>query len=136
MSTRKVTEKVFERVKLLQKGGMSSAETAEALGLGKSTVGFIRKASKFDEYNNIIIENHKKNDKRKAKTPAEEPTPVEEPVQIMEHRISIVANQYIMEQMRKQTELLTLINNKLTLIAEDLGCFKDEPIERADVANE
>lgn len=127
---RKVTEKVFEMVKVLQKGGMSAVATAESLNLGRSTVGFIRKANTFDEYNNTIIENHKrKMAKRNAvKKVEEEVKPVEkEQPKVVEHHqtISLVANQYLMEQLCKQTELLTLINNKLTLIAEDLGCFRD-----------
>ena len=43
-------------------------------------------------------------------------------VQIVEHRqsVTIVATQYMAEEMKKQTELLKLISNKLAFIVDEL----------------
>ena len=49
-------------------------------------------------------------------------------VQVVEHKqtITMVANHYMMEQLQKQTELLTLIGNKLAVIIDDLYGTKGE----------
>ena len=43
--------------------------------------------------------------------------------QVIEHRqtVTLVANQYLMEEVKQQTELLKLISNKLAYIVEQLS---------------
>lgn len=136
----KVTEELFNMVKIMTKGGATLAQTAKAFGISSVTVTYIRRANTYAEYKEIMLSasgGHKAKVKREAEEKEKEATaPKEEP---KEHEathetaqkpstIMLVANQYIAEQLKKQTELLTLINNKLTLVAEDLGCFRDEKI--------
>lgn len=146
----KITEEVFDMIKLMLESGASQTKIARVMGISSATATYIKRANTYTEYKEIMLNasgGHKKKVKReeeakkaeeeakKAEEEAkeevvadkEEPKP-EPATQVIEHRetISLIANQFIAEQMRKQTELLTLINNKLTLIAEDLGCFRDE----------
>ena len=136
----KVTEQVFNTVKLMTKGGATITQCCEATGTCPATVSIMRKANTYEEYKELMHKNsggYKKKLKREAELKAletaleESKTAPEEPVpQVVEHHetITLIANQYLAEELKKQTELLTLINNKLTLIAEDLGCFRDEKI--------
>ena len=137
----KVTEQVFDTVKFMVKGGASISQCSKAVGVCPATISFIKRAETFEEYRELMYRNsggYKKRLKKEAeakpvveekKEEKVEP-PVKAEPQVVEHRITLVANQYMTEQLQKQTELLTLINNKLTLMCEELGCFKDERIER------
>ena len=131
----KVTEQLFETVKLLTKGGATIAQCVTATGVCNATVTYIRRAETFEDYKDIVLKcsgGHKQKLKREADLKALEEAkpepPKEEPTKPVEHHqtITLIANQYLAEEIKKQTELLSLINNKLTLIAEDLGCFRDE----------
>ena len=132
MAKNKVTEEIFNTVKYMTKGGASIKQCCTATGLSNATMTYIRRAETFDEYKDII---YKTSDgyKKKMKELMKENKPEEpekeavtnEPKSVPQQSIVMVANQYMAEQLAKQTELLTLINNKLTLIAEDLGCFRD-----------
>ena len=140
----KVTEEIFDTVKFMVKGGASISKCSKTLGLCPATISYIKRAKTFEEYRQIVQEtNLKKIAKRKGLT-AEKPEPqtveehkeeIKEEVtatpQTIEYHVTLVANQYMAEQLKKQTELLTLINNKLTLIAEDLGCFREEKLNNA-----
>ena len=126
----KVTEELFQTVKCMLKGGATLAKCGEATGLSVPSISFIKNTDTLEKYREAVLQS-----KRKRKNAGEETVQKEEaketPVpQVVEHHqtITLIANQYIADQMKKQTELLTLINNKLTLIAEDLGCFRDERI--------
>ena len=134
----KVTEEVFETVKLLCKGGASIDKCASITGLSHATITYIKRANTYEEYKDIVYKNSsgyknklKKEEEAKAIKEKEATVPKEEEAptpHVVEHHqtVTIVADQYMAEQLKKQTELLTLINNKLTLIAEDLGCFKED----------
>lgn len=134
----KVTAQVFDTVKFMVKGGASIAQCAKSIGVCPATISYIKRAETYDEYRSIMLnasgghkQKLKKEAEQKAMNEKEEEVkqnPVKEEPQIVEHRITLVANQYMTEQLQKQTELLTLINNKLTLMCEELGCFKDERI--------
>ena len=139
-NTSKVTLNIYNAVKIMLKAGATNKEIAQYMGLSATTIGYIKASESYEEYKQIAYESsgrykkmmkaikakeaeEKKNEQTKEESPVkEETTP-----QVVEHRqtVTLVANHYMAEEMKKQTELLTLINNKLTLIAEDLGCFKE-----------
>ena len=131
-----VTEQVFDTIKFMVKGGATINNCCAATGLCPATVSYIKRAKSYEEYKRILTEiNDKKKAKKKAEAQPKEdvkpetPAPAhveEKPTQIIDYRITLVANQYMAEQLKKQTELLELINNKLALIAEDLGCFRED----------
>lgn len=54
--------------------------------------------------------------------PASEPIKEEPVTQVVEHRqsITLMANHYLMEEVKKQTQLLTIISNKLAFVVDEL----------------
>lgn len=138
-ASNKVTEQVFDAVKFMVKGGASISKISSAMGLSTVTISYIKRANTYEEYRKVLHVVNEKKKERKAGKKTGNATPMIKPEekraeekveipQVVDYRITLVANQYMAEQLAKQTELLTLINNKLTLIAEDLGCFKEEKI--------
>ena len=143
----KVTEQVFNTVKFMVKGGASISQCAEAIGISTVTVSYIKRSETYENYKKLMYENSggykkkmkairereeaikaEKAEKEEENKEEHKEEPKQESTQPVEHHITLVANQYMAEQLKKQTELLTLINNKLTLIAEDLGCFKEDRV--------
>lgn len=134
----KVTESKFKAVKILLASGSTHKECAESMGLSVCTVGVIKRSETYDEYKNITYMTsgyYRKKMRKEAETEkvdnAVEETPEvveakteeqETPAQIVEYRqnVTIQANQYMMEEMRKTNELLTFISNKLAFIVEEL----------------
>lgn len=125
----KVTAGIYNAIKLMQKGGATVKECAEFMNISTRTAQMIFSSESFEEYKNMIFV---KNNKRKwaTKKPEEkqEFAPVQEqpPVQVVEHRqsVTIQATHYMMEEMKKTNELLTLISNKLAFIVDELTGVK------------
>lgn len=134
----KVTESKFKAVKILLASGSTQKECAESMGMSVCTVGIIKRSETYDEYKNITYITsgyYRKKMRKEAETEkvdnAVEETPEvveakteeqETPAQIVEYRqnVTIQANQYMMEEMRKTNELLALISNKLAFIVDEL----------------
>lgn len=115
-----VTPKVFSAVKIMLNGGATNRECADYMSISPQTVGFIKKAEDYNEYQNIMTANSgyhrkKKAAEEKAKGQSSEP-------QVVEHRqsITVVANHYMMEELKQQTEYLKLISNKLAFLIDEL----------------
>lgn len=143
---RKVTGNVFDAVKICLQSGNTVAETAKFMRLSKDVVYFIRDAENFDEYAAMMAaKNTRKKQMRaikaKEQAAAEKPQdkPQETPAavpqvapQIMpavpqeiKHTVQVQATRFMEEQMKKQTELLTIICNKLGVIIDDLYGTKE-----------
>lgn len=133
---KKVTKSKFDAIKILIQGGAKAAEIGKFLDLHENTVYAVKKCETYEEYEQFIAEKVAKRNAaraikmRQAEEKKEQEKPVEpvqaaEPVQpqVIEHRqsVTIVANHYMAEQLQKQTELLTLISNKLAYIVEQLA---------------
>ena len=117
-----ITEKKFRAAKILIQSGASNKEVADYLEIGLSTVGRIKAAEDYEDFCQA-----RKAAAYKAKVEAQkqkqQPEEQEQPVkQIVEHQqsVTIIANQYMAEQLKKQTELLTMISNKLAFIVDEL----------------
>lgn len=126
----KITQNIFNCVKRLIQSGAPAKEIAEYMGISAVTVYRIRDAETLEEYQHITMERsravHAKQKENKA--PAEqEPQETEPQTQVVEHRqsVTIVANHYMAEQLQKQTELLTLISNKMAYIMEMMEQMKE-----------
>ena len=138
-----VTAELFACIKILIEGGATYKEVAKYTGVSVTTVGRVNAAQNFTEYQNMLaamrLEYKKKyqedynrsrrEETKKKNQPAPEPEEKQEeaPVQVVEHRqtVTVVANHYMMEELKAQTEYLKLIKNVITVIAEELGCFKE-----------
>lgn len=105
-----IDEKTFWAMKTMLNGGAKGTEVAEYFGFSVQTVCLVNKSSDLDEY-------HQKKAEKKAKQKKES-----EPVKTEVNRmVTIQGSHYIMEELRKQNELLTLISNKLAFIVEQLA---------------
>jgi len=127
--TAKITERVFDAVKLLLESGSSKTEIGKYMKLSFMSVSLIEQAETFDEYKAISYEFYKSKKKKmaavKAKEKAEEPAPEkqEQPAtQVVEHRqsVTIQATHFMDTKLDKIIELLTIMNNKLGAIIDDL----------------
>ena len=124
----KVTKGLFDAVKLLFENGANNTEVARFMKLAPRTVSLIREAETYEEYKAIQYERdqkYKQASAMKAKEAAKkaENEPKHEPVtQIVEHRqtVTVQATHYMMEEMKKTNEMLTLISNKLAFIVDEL----------------
>ena len=144
----KVTETLFDAVKLLIKGGAKNAECAKYMNISTATVSVIRNSETYLEYKQnmhaISGSERKRKQKQaaaiaaKAKAEAEaqeqakqaqeqakkqEETPQEMPQsKTVEHKynVTIQATHYMEEQQKRTNELLTIISNKLAFIVDEL----------------
>jgi len=131
----KVTEGIYKAVRALLKDGSTDKEVCEYFGIGKSTVNYIKKCETYEEYKHTVYVSSSTYKKRmaaikaKEKEKAEEKTeekvseePKDPPVQVVEHRqsVTVVANHYMMEELKMQTELLKTISAKLLFIVDEL----------------
>ena len=126
----KVTQGIFDAVKICLKSGNSVAETARFMKLSQDVVRMMRDAETLDEYRAIMAAKsaHAKQNKQvaaiKAKQAEQPEKPVQQPVvetpQEVRHSVQVQATRYMEELMRKQTELLTAISNKLAYIVDEL----------------
>lgn len=94
-------------------GGASDQTIMKSQGINENTLGKVKKSNgDWDKYRELHSEMI-----RNATKPGRPPS-----VQVVEHRQSIVvqANHYMMEELKKQTETLKLISNKLAFIVDEL----------------
>jgi hypothetical protein len=125
----KLTERQFNAIKSLLKGGASQKEAAEYMQVSPNTAYWVDKAENFEEYLQIKAEKQLSNKRRIAAIKAQEKAQEkpeekqeEKPHEIKEIRqtVTIQATHYMTEEMRKTNELLTLISRKLAFIVDEL----------------
>lgn len=127
-----VDKRMFDCIKMLLENGASYEECATFMKVGLSTVGRIKAAETFEEYRqqmNVAALKYRQNKKAKLEEKASseavvvEEKPKEPQPQVVEHRqsVTIQATHYMEMELKKHTELLTLISNKLAYIVEELA---------------
>lgn len=126
----KITQNIYNAVKLIMKGGSGIKEAADVMGISVNSVRRIDKSESYVEYVNMAYMNgavRYKTPKKQEEAPrAVEPThpPVVEAAeeqQIPRKQTIIVQTTWQMTQeMRKTNELLELLNKKLSYIVDDL----------------
>lgn len=150
----KMTETKYNAIKLILEGGASYAEAAKYMQVSEATVGRVKSSESFEEYNAMMaaqtlawkkqraaIRAKEKAAAEKAAKAAEKPqdkpqdTPAAVPQvasqitpavpQEVKHTVQVQATRFMEEQMKKQTELLTIICNKLGAIIDDLYGTKE-----------
>ncbi len=114
-----VTQSMFNCVKRLIESGAPVDEICEYMNISPTTVGRIKRAESLEEYKSMTYVSVRA--ARANKSPEPEPAPqVQEVIHKHEQSVTLVANHYMAEELRKQTELLTLISNKLAFIVDEL----------------
>ena len=118
-----MTQNLFNCVKRLLKDGASAKEIAEYLDLSTSTIWRVRDSETLEEYDNNtkVRTAQARAIAAKGRENAAEQTPQQvEHIHHHEQSVTVIANHYMAEELRKQTELLTIISNKLAYIVDDL----------------
>ena len=116
----KVTESLFNAAKLMLKGGAKQGEVAEFMKISRKTVSIISVSETYTEYKNNMYcttaAYRKKEEAKKAETPD----------QIIEHRqsVTVQATHFMEMKLDKVIELLTILNNKLGFIVDELSGVK------------
>ena len=124
----KLTERQFNAIKTLLKGGASQAEAAQYMQVSPNTVYFVNKAEDFKEYTQMQAERQLNRNraaidaKRDAAKKVAEEVGAVPAAQVVEHRqtVTVQATHYMMTEMQKTNELLTAISNKLAFIVQEL----------------
>lgn len=123
-NSKTLTESMYKAIKILLNGGASVPEAAEYMKVSHTTVYYIRATENYEEYlqhKDELIARRKARNAAVAINVKKKEEEKKEP-QVIEHRqsVTLVANHYMAEQLQKQTELLTLISNKLAFIVDEL----------------
>lgn len=125
----KVTPQIFDTVKTLLNSGVSVSNICDMLKISNGAVYTIKQCDNLQGYKQYIKDVRARSaEKKKKETKKEEPAPEPAP-QVVEHRqtVTIQATHYMMEELKKTNELLTVISRKLAYIVDDLyGSKKTE----------
>lgn len=125
----KVTQQIFDTVKTLLNSGVPVTQICDMLKLSNGVIYTIKVCDNLEGYKKYVKDvRARSEEKKKKETKKEEPKPEPAP-QVVEHRqtVTIQATHYMMEEMRKTNELLTVISRKLAYIVDDLyGSKKTE----------
>ena len=129
----KVTQGVFDAVKICLQSGNSVAETAKFMKMAWDTVQLIRDAETLEEYKAVAYERSKKfkqNAAIKAKQKSKQEVEQEERQEVKPEEpakqyvnptvVKLEATHYMMQELQKTNELLTGISAKLAAIVNDL----------------
>ena len=125
----KLTERQFNAIKTLLKGGATQKEAAEYMQVSPNTAYWIDKAETFEEYLQIKAEKQLSNKKRVAAIKAQEKarekaqeSPQTAATQVIEHKqtVYVQATWAMTQEMQKTNRLLELISNKLAYIVDEL----------------
>lgn len=118
----KVTLEVYNTVKTLLNNGLTGANIARMLKLSTATVSYVKNSVSHDDYRAQVVEHSAK--KRHNASKAEKPqgnNPHTAAPQVMNPTVvRIEATHYMMQEMQKTNELLTLISRKLAFIVDEL----------------
>ena len=118
---KKITIGLYNAVKRLQADGATVKEVMEYFNLSDSTVRRCFNAETFSDYENETAARARQLRASAAKKQNEPAVPVQqEVIHKHEQSVTVIANHYMAEQLQKQTELLTLISNKLAFIVDEL----------------
>ena len=118
---KKITTGIFAAINRLQADGATTKEVEEYFNLSNSTICRVFRSETYEEYidetaaraSAMRANFAKKNDQ--AQAPMQQ-----EVIHKHEQSVTVIANHYMAEQLHKQTELLTLISNKLAFIVDEL----------------
>lgn len=107
-----LTEERYEMVLLMLKGG-ATVEQICTIGLKPETIDRVKRSNgSYQKYKklhgNEVLKGHRRGNSKK------------ETIVVHEQTVTVVADKYMMEEMRKQTELLQTISKKLAFFVDEL----------------
>ena len=115
-----LTKDKYEAIICMLRGGATDEIIKNSQGINDNTLNRVKKSNGdweayrrlHSEHMQCVVKKNPKND---------------QDVQVVEHRqsVTLVANHYMAEALNKHTELLTLINNKLANIMENMETVKE-----------
>ena len=119
----RITENIYNAVKLILRGGAKTKEAAEAMGISVNTVHRIGKANSYDEYVNMAYMNGSARYREQEKKEKEErqEKPQAEPLKQQGGTLSAgYQMNRIYELLKQQNEILTMLSNKVAFIVDEL----------------
>ena len=128
MSNKVVDKRRFDAIKIMIESGAKNEEIEKFMNVSTWVICKVKKSETYEEYRNIIaainLKKKQKKEREEEKTVSEKDTRKPEPEQKMTGA-DIMSSTYKMTQLidavKKQTEVLTLISNKLAYIVEELA---------------
>lgn len=123
---KRITENIYNAVKMILKGGATAQETADAMGISTNSVYRINKSGTYSEYVNLAYMNGsaryrattKEETEPKAEPKAE---PIAEPLKQQGGTLSTgYQMNRIFEALKEQNEILRLLSNKVAFIVDEL----------------
>lgn len=125
--TKKVTQGIFDAVKLLLSNGATFNEIKKYFDISNPTISVINHSETIEDYFNALQTQAERKAKRrrvaaiKAKENGQEEEHRPEP-QVIEHRqtVTVQATWQMTQEMQKTNELLKQISNKLAFIVDEL----------------
>ena len=117
----RITENIYNAVKLILKGGAKTAEAAQVMGISTNSVLRIKDSDSYEKYVNLAYMNGSARYRNQEQAKPEPPKP-EAPAQVVEHKqtVTVQATWQMTQEMRKTNELLASISSKLAFIVEEL----------------
>lgn len=114
----KVTEQMFKAIKQLTAGGATIPECAGYFQLSHATVSRIRAAETYEDYTQFAKRNAEAVEKRRKESEIKPEEPAKQYANPTV--VKIEATHYMMQELQKTNELLTVISAKLATIVSDL----------------
>lgn len=125
MGSTKITPGIFSAAKLLIENGANNTEVSKYLKVSTDVVAMFRKAETYEEYQALMYQYSQEMRKRQAAIKAKEQAKAEPPQttckpEEINHVVTVQLSHYVMSELQKQNELLTVISNKLAFIVDEL----------------
>ena len=126
ISRKRITESIYNAVKMILKGGATAQETADAMGISVNSVYRINKSGTYAEYVNLAYMNGSARYREATKQEAEQETEqkAEEIVEPLKQQGGTLSAGYqfnrIYEALKEQNEILRLLSNKVAFIVDEL----------------
>lgn len=127
---KKIDANKFRAIKILLNGGATTKEAAEFMQVSTATITYIRNSETYKEYKDMVAERSMRNRNAAKQTQAKpQESKPQEPAQVVKEvrqSVTIQATHYMMQELQKTNELLTLISRKLAFIVDELCGTKTE----------
>ncbi len=117
---KKITPGIFNAIKRLQADGATVKECVDYFDISDSTIRRVFYAETFEEYKNETAVRSASMKAIRAKEQQNVQPAQQEVIHKHEQSVTVIANHYMMEELKEHTRLLTLISNKLAFIVDEL----------------
>ena len=116
----RITENIYNAVKLILRGGAKMTEAATAMGISVNSVHRINKANTYDEYVNMAYMNGSARYREQEKEEQAKKQPQDSAREKSEAKTVVTVPWQVTQEMRKTNELLESISRKLAFIVDEL----------------